>query len=210
MNGGPPRPAFGRTGVSCWSACPDRRWETRNHADEAPQHVADLAEAERRFEVPHEGEHVAFGVARRVPPAAPVMVDDDDLALAAAVFQRPSRAFARIQSPTGKLLEHGGTAHAAPEQIQFRIVRHPCSPHWCGDPRPSLLPCPFQVPHRRAHGREAAGPQGRSRLWPGRTAGGPLRRCRRKRHESVRSIAVHALSVNFGSANGDVRESTAN
>ena len=50
----------------------------------------------------------------------------------------------------------------------------------------------------------------RSRLWPGRTAGGPLRRCRRKRHKSVWSIAVHALSVNFGSANGDVRESTAN
>src|SRR4051812_1463333 len=63
LNGGPPGPAFGRTGAGFWPACPDRRREARDHAHEAPQHVADLAEAERGFEITHERKHVALGIA---------------------------------------------------------------------------------------------------------------------------------------------------
>src|SRR5206468_9043256 len=101
LNGAPPGPALGGSGAGFWSAFTDCGREGRDHAHEAPQRLADLAEAERRFQIPHQGKHVAFGVARRVPPAASVMVDDDDLALTAAVFQRPTGALARIQSPTG-------------------------------------------------------------------------------------------------------------
>ena len=173
LNGGPPGPAFGRTGAGFGRRSRDARREARNHAYEAPQHLADLAEAERRFEVPDEVEHVAFGVAGRVPPAAPVMVDDDDLALAAAVFQRPSRALARIQSPAGELLEHGGAAHAAPEQIQFRIARQHRLLSGIGAGVPGRASCPalFRSRTARPDGREAGGPQGRSRRWPGRSPG---------------------------------------
>src|SRR6185437_11919692 len=57
------------------------------NADEPTKDLPDLAEIEVGIEMLHQIEHVALRRAMRVPPATAVVVDDDDLALAAAVFQ---------------------------------------------------------------------------------------------------------------------------
>src|SRR3954453_5002776 len=164
-----PGPTFGRAGARFVPALARPRRIGWDHADEATQRRAGLAESESRLEGPNQVEHVALCVARWVPPAAAVVVDDDDLASAAAILQRLARALALVQSPLTELLERGGTAHPAPEQIEFRVVQHACSPGSCG---PGLSPCPalFSSAPPGAQPRSGIGARAsrRSRAVPGR------------------------------------------
>jgi hypothetical protein len=60
---------------------------------EAAEHATCLAEVQPGWvEVLDEGEDVALGLAQRIPPAAAVVVDDQDLARAVAVFQAAAGA----------------------------------------------------------------------------------------------------------------------
>ena len=53
------------------------------------------------------------------------MGDDQDLALAAAVFQGAARALADIQLPAADhALQNGGAVHTAPEQLKLGIIGH--------------------------------------------------------------------------------------
>ena len=98
-------------------------WEARRDPDETAQHLSDLAEIETRLEMLNKGEHVALGAARRVPPAVAAMVDDDDLAWPTPVFQGVARALALVERPAApELFKEGSTIHAAPEQLQLRVV----------------------------------------------------------------------------------------
>src|SRR4051812_5532984 len=62
--------------------------------DEPAQDLADLSDIQRWLEVLDQIEDVALGAAGRVQPAAAVVVDNEDLTRATAVFQRAFGAFA--------------------------------------------------------------------------------------------------------------------
>ena len=107
----------------------------RRDAHEAPQHLPDLAEVEAGVQVLDEVEHIALGVAGRVPPAVAVMVDDDDLAGSTAIFQGPFRALTHIQFPAAHhSFEDSRAVHGLAEQLQLRIggCRHRVSPGLAG------------------------------------------------------------------------------
>ena len=71
----------------------------------------------------HEVEDVALGRALRVPPAAAIMVDDQYLALLAAIFERTARAFFAVQTPRRRPpLEQRGTVHPSAELLELRIL----------------------------------------------------------------------------------------
>jgi hypothetical protein len=63
------------------------------------QLLSHLPEVEAGVEVVDQVEHVALRLARRVPPAAAVLVDDQDLTVAAAVFLGAAGALVLVQSP---------------------------------------------------------------------------------------------------------------
>ena len=74
--------------------------ETRERdPHEAAQHASRVGEIQSGVEVPDEGEDVAFAVAQRVPPTAAVMVDDDNLAFAAAVFEAAAGTLSTVELP---------------------------------------------------------------------------------------------------------------
>ena len=111
-----------------------------------------------------EVEHVALGVAGRVPPAVAVMVDDDDLAGSTPILQGPFRALTRIEFPaTHHSLEDGRAVHGLAEQLQLRIggCRHRVSPGLAGTA--GGAPCPaLSISGISPTGdREAGGVQGR-------------------------------------------------
>ena len=58
----------------------------RRHPDEPAQSVADLAKAHSGAQGTNQVENVALCFALRIPPATPVVVDDQDFSLRAAVF----------------------------------------------------------------------------------------------------------------------------
>jgi len=95
----------------------------RRDTDEAAQYAARVGETEAGFEVPDEGEDVAFGFAQRVPPAAAVMVDDDDLAFAAAVFEAAAAALRAVEPPDRRQpLQQRSAAHAALQPFDFCVL----------------------------------------------------------------------------------------
>jgi hypothetical protein len=77
----------------------EHRGKRRRDPNEAAQHTACVAESQAGFEVADKAEDVALAVAQRVPPAAAVMIDDDDFALAPAVFEAAATALSAVQSP---------------------------------------------------------------------------------------------------------------
>src|SRR5271165_7316078 len=102
---------------------PQHRGKAWRDAHEAAQDLADLTEVQTRVEVLHEVEHVALGGALRVPPAAPIVTDDQDRAVAPAVFERTPCALLRIELPSwDEALEQGGAVHAATKQRQLGIM----------------------------------------------------------------------------------------
>src|SRR5580658_6549677 len=90
-----------------------------------------------------EVEYVALGAACRVPPAVAVVVDNDDLARTAPVFQGPFRALTHVQLPAAHHpLEDGRAIHCLAEQVELRIssCRHRVSPGVAG--MAAGVPCP--------------------------------------------------------------------
>ncbi len=80
-----------------------------------PQNLPDLAEVQAAVEVLDEVENIALRLTKRVPPAVPVMGDDQELALATTIFQGAASALADIQPPAaGHALQNGG---AVPELV---------------------------------------------------------------------------------------------
>src|ERR1700732_1855579 len=91
--------------------------------DEPSQLPAHLAEVEVRIEVLHEVENVALGRALRVPPAAAVMVDDQYLALLAAIFEGTARALPPVKTPRRRpAFEQRGAVHPSAELLELRIL----------------------------------------------------------------------------------------
>lgn len=202
--GGPSRPSLGGAGSTLGStAITTELLVGRVYADIPPQHLANLAEGQRRIEVPDEREHIPLGVAGRIPPATAVMVDDDDLAGPASVFQGPFRALAPVQSPASfHVLQHGSTAHAGPKEVQLRIGMHRCSPGSDGTRRLDALPCLLQVlPVPPGH-REAGGRQGRSRRSRAVTRTAPCRSPGASGTDECVLTVRHAISVRLLLANG--------
>jgi hypothetical protein len=72
-----------------------------------------VAEIQARVEVLHQIEDVALGLIERIPPSTSVVVDDQDLALAPAIFQGAPGAVAGVELPA---LAHtfGGPAGGPP------------------------------------------------------------------------------------------------
>jgi len=70
-------------------------------AQQGAQGLADLAKVHGWVEVLHESKHVALGGAQGIPPSAPVVADDDDLAFASTVFKRAAGAAVAVQRPWG-------------------------------------------------------------------------------------------------------------
>lgn len=64
--------------------------------DPEPYKIRDLCRAFEKtdmFEMPDEPEYVAFYIAERIKPAAPLMGDDDDLAAASILYRSASALF---------------------------------------------------------------------------------------------------------------------
>ena len=89
-----------------------------------------MAEIQASIEMLDEVEDIAFGFALRVPPALALVVDDENLALAAAIFEAMFRALSRINPPWRRLaFEHDGAMHFLAQLFYFRVGSgHPCAP----------------------------------------------------------------------------------
>jgi hypothetical protein len=62
--------------------------------------------------VPDEGENIALAVAERVAPTATAMVDDDDLALAAPIFEASAGTLSTVELPNWRQpFQQHGAAH---------------------------------------------------------------------------------------------------
>ena len=133
--------------------------ERRRHAQHVAQHAADPAKVQRRVEVLGQAEHVALGVAARVPPALAVVVDDDDLAGAATVLQVVAAASPLIQLVAATHpLQQGGAVHPRLQLLDLRIVLAHCSALPSRDALVGpvgAFPLPFSPPRlpRRSAGR---------------------------------------------------------
>src|SRR5208283_230985 len=79
---------------------PQRRGKAWRNAHQAAQDLADLTEVQAWIEVLHEVEHVALGSAPGVPPAEPIVIDNQDRAVVAPLFERASRALFRVEFPS--------------------------------------------------------------------------------------------------------------
>ena len=131
----------------------------------------------------HQIKHIALGGTLRVPPAMPVAVDNQDLALAAVVFQGVASALPVVEPPAGRpTLQQRGATDLTAEQnssSSASLVRMVCLSCGEGD---TGFPSIGHLWPSRSGDREAAVAQGGSRH--GRARGTPryrLRHGRRKR-----------------------------
>ena len=67
--------------------------------DEFAQDLADLAEIEAWFEMLDKVEHVALGIALRVPPASTIVVVNEDFAASSPVFKAMFGALLAVDLP---------------------------------------------------------------------------------------------------------------
>ncbi len=76
---------------------------------EFAQDLADLAEIEARFEMLDKAEDVALSIALRVPPASTIVVENEDFAASAPVFEAMFGALLAVDLPGRRLVfeEHG-------------------------------------------------------------------------------------------------------
>jgi len=90
---------------------------------ECSQTLSDMSEAKPRLEPLHEAKDVALSLARWIPPTAPSMADDEDLALAPSVLEAESRAFLAIKLPARRrLLQHHSAMHLVAQFLDFGVV----------------------------------------------------------------------------------------
>jgi hypothetical protein len=81
-----------------------------------------MAEGQSRFQPLHEPKNVALGVGRRIPPAFPAVADDQDFALAAAIFETEPSALLAVELPWRLVaLKHDGAMHLVTQFFDFRV-----------------------------------------------------------------------------------------
>ena len=92
-------------------------------AREFAQALADMAEVDPRLQPLDQTEHIALGVAGRIPPAASAVADDQDLALSAAILQAELRALLPVELPwRRRTLQHDGAMHLVAQFFDFRVA----------------------------------------------------------------------------------------
>ena len=120
-----------------------------------------MAKIQGGVEMLDQAEDVALGRGLRVPPAPPLMRDDEHLALGAAVLQGAAGAFAAVQLPgPAHVFEHGRAVHLLRKSSSsVSAVMARCS--WVCSDRPSggdaslpFSPDPFAT--RRPRSRRGA------------------------------------------------------
>ena len=120
-----PRPPAFRQGV-IRAAALRRAQDCRggwNDANEGPQNLPYLAEVDGGVEILHQVEDVASRRAQRIPPAAAVMVDDEDLTRSPPILERPARASLAIEAPRReKPFEQRGAVHVGSQQVEFVVL----------------------------------------------------------------------------------------
>ena len=125
-----------------------------------------------------------LAVAQRIPPAATVMVDDDDLALAAAVFQAAAGAFRAVEPPYRRQpLQQRRAAHTGLQPFDFRVLpthRSVLLSGSAGRGAASYVLFLFYTAVDDSGNREAGAGQGRAQHGSAQRDA-PLRRGRRKR-----------------------------
>ena len=114
-----------------------------------------MSEAQPRLESLHEAKDVAFSVAGWIPPTAPGMADDEDLALASSVLQAEFGAFFPVELPAWRcLLQHHSAMHLrAIPRFRGRVGSYPLLAFerrsWAVWPWACLRPCPALKPRDR-------------------------------------------------------------
>jgi hypothetical protein len=127
----------------------------------------------------HEIENVALGRALRVPPAAAIMVDDQHLALLAAIFEGTARAFPPIQTPRRRPpFEQRGAIHPSAELLELRILGLHLMVLLAGRSRGRRVRHSLHFALQESGDREAGAGQGRQRRPQ---SGFPCGAVRRKR-----------------------------
>jgi hypothetical protein len=119
----------------CWRSrfrrSPARRgvgWKGGGDPHKVSQRLPHLAEIEGRIQALNEAEHVASGAGLTrqsvgIPPSLTVVIDDHDLAGAAAILKCPAGAFGFVECPSGRQpFEDGGAAHGCAQPLDFVVV----------------------------------------------------------------------------------------
>ena len=82
-----------------------------------------MTEVDPRLQPLNQTEHIALGVAGRIPPAFATVADDQDLALAAPVFQAEFGALLPVEHPGRQCtLEHDGAMHLVAQVFDFWVA----------------------------------------------------------------------------------------
>jgi hypothetical protein len=117
------RVATGRSGTSVRERQLRRLGVRRCDTDQPAEFLAHVSEVQARIEILHQVENIALGAALWIPPAVSVVVDDQDLALAAAVFQGATGAFPAIEPPAGGLaLQNHSATYLTAKQLELRVI----------------------------------------------------------------------------------------
>ena len=91
--------------------------------DEFAQDLADLAEIKARFEMLDKVEHVALGIALRVPPASALVVENEDFAASAPVFEAMFGALLAIDLPGRRLVfEERGAMDSFAQVLDLGVI----------------------------------------------------------------------------------------
>ena len=103
--------------------CPIGWLKAWRQSSECSQTLSDMSEAKPRLEPLHEAKDVALSLVRWIPPTAPSMADDQDLALASSVLEAEFRALLSIKLPAWRcLLQHNGAMHLFAQFLDFVVV----------------------------------------------------------------------------------------
>ena len=87
-----------------------------------------MTEVDPRLQPLDQTEHIALGVAGRIPPAFTAVADDQDLALAAAILQAELGALLPVEHPGRQCtLQHDGAMHLSrSSSISGSLMVAPC------------------------------------------------------------------------------------
>src|ERR1700733_3784271 len=123
-HGLPIGPTFGDGSVRGFAApCPFGDRKARRQSRKFAQALADMTEVYPLFQPLDQTEHIALGVAGRIPPAFAPVADNQDLALSAAILQAELGALLPVEHPGRQCtLEHDGAMHLVAQLFDFRVA----------------------------------------------------------------------------------------
>ena len=127
----------------------ERLGESWGEPDEFAQDLADLAEIKARFEMLDKVEDVALGIALRVPPASALVVENEDFAASAPVFEAVFGALLAIDLPGRRLVfEECGAMDSFAQVLDLGVItRHvSCSRSRTGPSGGRRFPFVISVP----------------------------------------------------------------